>query len=219
MDRVPEIAVASTEDFDVTGDGSAAAWDHAEWVALERRGDAGPDYETRIKLLYSRTGLYVLMDGSDARLTATLTEDFLDLWEEDVFEVFLWTHETYPIYFEYEISPLGYELPILVPNFEGEFLGWRPWHYEGERRTRRATSTRGGPRESGAAIDGWRAEVFIPWALLRPLPNVPPRPGTTWRANFYRIDYDGQTPTAWYWVPVSGTFHEFRRFGILRFGE
>ncbi len=219
MDRVPEITVASTEDFDVTGDGSAEAWERADWVPLQRRGDAGLDYVTRVKLLHSATGLYVLMDGSDARLTATLTEDFLDLWEEDVFEVFLWTQQAYPIYFEYEISPLGYELPILVPNFDGDFLGWRPWHYAGERRTRRATTTIGGPRQSGAAIDGWRAEVFIPWALLRPLPNVPPRSGTTWRANFYRIDYDGETPTAWYWVPVSGTFHEFQRFGILRFGE
>jgi hypothetical protein len=219
MEGLPEVTVAATEDFDVTGDGSAAAWEQTEWFPLERRGDARLPYEARVKLLYSATGLYVLMHGTDATLTATLTEDFLDLWEEDVFEVFLWTDESYPVYFEYEISPLGYELPILVPNFDGEFLGWRPWHYEGERRTRRATSTLGGPRESGAAIDGWRAEVFIPWALLRPLPNVPPRPGTTWRANFYRIDYDGGTPTAWYWAPVSGSFHEFQRFGILRFGD
>ena len=219
MERLPEITVTSTEDFDVTGDGSAAAWESSEWIPLQRRGDARLEYETRVKLLYSATGLYVLMDGSDARITASMSEDFLDLWNEDVFEVFLWTDEAYPVYFEYEISPLGYELPILVPNLDGKFLGWRPWHYEGERRTRRGTTARGGPREPGAAVTGWTAEVFIPWALLRPLPNVPPKPGSRWRANFYRIDYDGATPTAWYWAPVSGTFHEFQRFGVLRFGE
>jgi hypothetical protein len=27
------------------------------------------------------------------------------------------------------------ELPILIPNFGGQFLGWRPWHYEGMRKT------------------------------------------------------------------------------------
>ncbi len=158
------------------------------------------------------------MDGTDSRITATMTEDFLDLWHEDVFEVFLWTDEAYPVYFEYEISPLGYELPILIPNFGGEFLGWRPWHYEGERRTRRATAAFGGPREPGASITGWRAEVFIPWALLEPLQNVPPTAGTVWRANFYRVDHDGDTPTAWAWAPVEGTFHEYERFGVLRFG-
>ncbi|MFQ6046173.1 MAG: carbohydrate-binding family 9-like protein [Gemmatimonadales bacterium] len=213
------MTVAATEEFEITGDGSAPAWERAQWVPLHRRGEGGLEYETRVKLLYSGTGLYVLMDGSDARITATMTEDFLDLWNEDVFEVFLWTDEDYPVYFEYEISPLGYELPILVPNFDGEFLGWRPWHYDGERRTRRATAALGGPRESGATITGWRAEVFIPWTLLEPLQGVPPQPGALWRANFYRVDHDGETPTAWYWARVETTFHEFHRFGILRFGE
>jgi hypothetical protein len=216
---LPAMTVAPTADFALAGDGSAAVWARAPWVPLRRRGDGGVRYETRVRVLYSATGLYVLMEGADSVLTATLTEDFLDLWNEDVFEVFLWTDETYPVYFEYEISPLGHELPILVPNFEGTFLGWRPWHYEGERRTRRAVTVLGGPRQSGATITGWRAEVFIPWALLAPLQGVPPRPGSRWRANFYRLDYDGGTPTAWDWAPVSGTFHEFRRFGVLRFGE
>ena len=216
---LPEMTVGRTEDFELTGDGSAPPWERAAWVPLRRRGEGGLEYQTRVRLLYSATGLYVLMDGSDARITATMTEDFLDLWHEDVFEVFLWTDEAYPVYFEYEISPLGRELPILIPNFQGDFLGWRPWHYEGERLTRRATTALGGSRESGATITGWRAEVFIPWALLKPLQGVPPRPGSRWRANFYRVDYDGEAPTAWYWAPVGGTFHEFRRFGILRFGE
>jgi hypothetical protein len=216
---LPEITVAPTADFELTGDGSAPAWQRAAWVPLQRGPEDGVTYQTRVRVLYSTTGLYVLMEGTDARITATMTEDFLDLWKEDVFEVFLWTDEAYPLYFEYEISPLGRELPILVPNFDGDFLGWRPWHYEGERLTRRATTALGGPRESGATVTGWRAEVFIPWALLKPLRGVPPRPGSRWRANFYRIDYDGKTPTAWAWAPVSGTFHEFQRFGILRFGK
>jgi len=219
MQDLPEMTIASTEDFDLAGDGSAPQWERADWVPLEKRDEGGLDYETRVKVLYSTTGLYVLMDGTDGRVTATMTEDFLDLWNEDVFEVFLWPDETYPVYFEYEISPLGYELPILIPNFEGEFLGWRPWHYEGERRTRRATTTLGGPREPGATIEGWRAEVFIPWLLLTPMRGVPPSPGSVWRANFYRVDYDGDTPTAWFWARVSGSFHEFQSFGILRFGE
>jgi len=144
---LPEMTVTPTEDFELTGDGSAPAWERAAWVPLHRRAERGLEYRTRVRLLYSATGLYVLMDASDARITATMTEDFLDLWHEDVFEVFLWTDEAYPVYFEYEISPLGRELPILIPNFQGDFLGWRPWHYEGERLTRRATTALGGPRD------------------------------------------------------------------------
>jgi hypothetical protein len=169
-------------------------------------------------MLYSNTGLYFLMEGTDRTLTATMNEDFMDLWTEDVFEVFLWTDERFPVYFEYEISPLNRELPILIPNFGGQFLGWRPWHYDRDRVTRRATSVIGGPKRSHASIQGWRAEFFIPYTLLRPLQNVPPKAGTRWRANFYRMDYDAGRHTHWEWARV-GSFHEYEKFGDLQFAD
>jgi hypothetical protein len=212
-----QMLVKATGDFEVTGDGSDAAWQKADWVPLAKRDDGGHDYRTRIKLLYSPTGLYVLMDATDHRLTTTMKEDFLNLWTEDVFEVFLWTDERQPVYFEYEISPLGYELPIIIPNFDGKFYGWRPWHYEGNRRTRKATAAVGGPKKSGAKVKGWQAEVFMPYALLKPLQNVPPKPGSRWRANFYRVDYDDGKQTSWDWARVGPSFHEYQKFGTLLF--
>ncbi len=211
------LAVPKTADFEVTGDGLNPAWEKAEWVPLRKRNADGHPYEARFKALYSTTGVYFLMDGTDAVLTSRMKEDYLDLWTEDVFEVFLWTDQCYPVYFEYEISPLGYELPILIPNFDGKFLGWRPWHYEGTRRTRKATTAVGGPKESGAKVKGWRAEVFVPYELLAPLQNVPPKPGTRWRANVYRVDHDGGKSTGWDWASVGPSFHEFKSFGTLVF--
>ena len=67
-----------------------------EWTALRRRQPDGHPYDSRFKMLYSTTGLYFLMEGTDRKLTATMTEDFMDLWNEDVFEVFLWTDEQLP---------------------------------------------------------------------------------------------------------------------------
>ena len=215
--KTPTTTVRPTEDFAVNGAGDAPAWKQAEWIPLQRRAGGQLDYTARFKTLYSKTGIYFLIDGSDARLTATFTEDFENLWTEDVFEVFLWTDEKHSIYFEYEISPLNYELPIIVPNFDGKFLGWRPWHYEGDRKVRKATHAIGGEKKSGAAIEGWRAEFFIPFDLLRPLQNVPPTPGTTWRANVYRVDHDSGKSTAWFWARVGRSFHEFKSFGTLRF--
>ena len=214
----PRLAVRPAQDFEVTGKGDNAAWDKAEWTALRRREPANHPYDARFKALYSTTGLYVLMDATDKTLTATMNEDFMDLWNEDVFEVFLWTDERYPVYFEYEISPLNHELPIIIPNFDGKFLGWRPWHYDKDRLIRKATSIIGGPKESRAAIQGWRAEFFIPYALLRPLQTVPPKPGTMWRANFYRMDHDGGQRTQWGWVPLEN-FHLYQQFGDLIFTD
>lgn len=213
----PELRVRSTEDFEVNGEGSAEAWKKTEWQPLHRRGEKGHAYKTRIKVLYSPKGLYVLMDAEDQKITAAMTEDFQDLWKEDVFEVFLWPDERDALYFEYEISPLNVELPILIPNLGGKFLGWRPWHYEGGRKIRKATATAGGPRKSGATVTGWKAEVFVPHALLAPLRNVPPKSGARWRANFYRVDYDEGTTTSWDWARVGASFHEFAKFGALVF--
>ena len=215
----PRLSVKPAEDFEVTGTGEHAAWRQAEWTPLRRRQPDGHPYETRFKTLYSKTGLYFLMEGTDRKLTTTMKEDFMNLWTEDVFEVFLWTDEQYPVYFEYEISPLNRELPILIPNFGGQFLGWRPWHYEGERLTRKATSTTGGPKESQASVEAWRAEFFIPYALLRPLQNVPPKPGTRWRANFYRVDYDDGKSTQWEWARVGRSFHDYQNYGELVFAD
>ena len=218
-DERPRLSVRLVDDFEVTGTGERATWREADWVTLHRRVPENHPYDTRFKAVYSGTGVYFLIDGTDRALTATINEDFMDLWNEDVFEVFLWTDERYPTYFEYEISPLNHELPILIPNFGGQFLGWRPWHYERDRLTRKATSTVGGPKQSHASIQGWRAEFFIPFALLRPLQNVPPKPGTRWRANVYRMDYDEGRRAQWEWARVGETFHDYEHFGEFVFAE
>ncbi len=211
--RLPFVDV----DFEVTGEGKHPAWQAATWSSLQLRDDPHHDYTARAKMVYSAKGLYVLMEGSDKKLSASMAEDFMDLWKEDVFEFFLWPDESLPVYFEYEISPLGRELPILVPNSGGDYFGWRPWHYEGERKIRKAVRIEGGEARTGAAITGWRAEVFVPFALLKPLPNVPPRRGTRWRANLYRVDYDGDQMTEWDWARVGKSFHDYQNYGTLLF--
>jgi hypothetical protein len=72
-------------------------------------------------------------------------------------------------------------------------------------------------KDAGNLIHSWSAEVFFPYELLSPLPNVPPVPGTVWKANFYRLDYDNNRQQKWAWHPVSRSFHEFQRFGSIQF--
>ena len=212
--------IKKTADFEITGDGAGAEWDQTDWNALTRVGNGTSAFLARAKILYSETGLYFLFDSEDRKLTCSMTEDFDDIYTEDVVEVFLWPDESQPVYFEYEISPLGVELPILISNRDGVYMGWRPWHYEGDRKTRTATAARGGDRAPMASVEGWTAEFFIPFALLKGLGNTPPKPGTTWRANMYRIDYDEEPATHWAWSPDTGAnFHRYQGFGTFVFGE
>jgi hypothetical protein len=210
------VIVKKCIDFKVTGEGTSEQWKNADWISLAVQDKPVSSYQTKVKTLYSEKGIYFLFNCEDKKLTSAMKGDNLNLWEEDVVEVFLWTDENFPVYFEYELSPFNYELPIMVPNNKGNFLGWLPWHYEGERKTQHATSVSGGKLESGGAITGWIAEFFIPYKLLVPLSNVPPKSGTRWRANMYRIDYDnGEVPFAW--QKTTRTFHEYNKFGTFLF--
>jgi len=211
------IAVQRTADFAINGKGDNPNWTAAEWHTMPFRSADGSNLLTRLKCLYSGKGLYFLFHCRDRKITASMDSDFADLWKEDVVELFLWPDTSFPIYFEYELSPLNHELVLLVPNLRGDFWGWRPWHYEGERRAVHLTAAGGGPLSSGAKIDFWTAEIFIPYALLKPLSNVPPQPGAVWRANFYRGDYDSGKWVYWAWRPIEKRFHEFQKFGRLIF--
>jgi hypothetical protein len=204
--------IKPTADFEVTGDGKSPTWNATEWVNLSRIKGSSP-YATRVKLLYSDKGIYALYHCEDKKITATLKEDFTSLWKEDVIEIFFWTDEAFPIYLEYELSPLNYELAILVPNLNGQASGWTPWNYKGAKKTRKATNIL---KDSNDNTIGWTGEFFIPYALFRPLQNVPPKKGTTWRANIYRIDYD-DTESYWAWQPVNNNFHEYLKYGTFVF--
>jgi hypothetical protein len=212
-----EARIRCVDDFELEGTGTASAWNNADWLAILPI-KATATHATQVKVVYSNTGIYCLFDCVDHLLMSTGLKDNQDLWNEDVVEAFFWPDETQNLYLEYELSPLNAELMLIVPNNNGVFMGWSPWHYEGNRCCLRATSVRGGTKSPGASITGWTAEFFIPFALMTGLRNVPPTPGTTWRANFNRIDYDagGQTLFAWS-TGIANTFHDFKQFGTLLF--
>lgn len=209
--KAAELKIALTVDFEITGTGSAPQWEKTSWLPITQRQNTGGKYATSIKVLYSTTGIYCLFRCEDRKITASLKEDFTDLYKEDVIEIFFWPDESVPVYFEYELSPLNYELVIVVPNYNGNFFGWLPWHYEGERVTRHETTIK---EQVGDA--SWMAEVFIPFALLKPLIQGPPEKGARWRANFYRIDYDGGR-SSWSWQLTQKTFHDYKNFGTIVF--
>jgi hypothetical protein len=209
------VVINRCADFKITGDGLSDVWKSAEWIKLDPQEQTGSPMQTKTKVLYSETGMYFLFNCEDKKLTSTMMSDNLNLWEEDVVEVFLWPDESFPVYFEYELSPKNFELPIIVPNKKGNFLGWLPWHYEGDRKTQHATSITGANKLNNN-ISGWVAEFFIPYKLLTPLIQAPPVSGNKWRANLYRIDYDnGQVPYAWQKTTL--TFHEYNKFGVFIF--
>jgi hypothetical protein len=211
----PGLLIPSVDDFSITGHGDAIGWGSMPWQPLHAL-TASVAHATCFKALYSRLGLYFLVDCEDRVLTCQARADFEDLWHEDVVEIFVWPDSSHPIYFQYDVSPLEAELPLVVPHYAGH-CGWRPCWYEGERRVRRKTSVRGGRKAPMERVEGWRAEIFIPFALLYGLSGMPPQTGDTWRANVYRSDFD-EGHVRWAWCPDTGPdTHAFRQYGHFVF--
>jgi len=203
-------------DFIMSGKGNNPEWQKTKWVPLNQIDKTGKQHETKIKILYSATGLYVLYSGKDETITSSFKNDFENLYEGDVFEVFFHPEPSEPIYFEYEISPLNKELVLLISNRKGKFGRWMPWHYEQNKVVKKVHLT-GGEMKTGSQIQGWSAELFFPYPLLNLLNNVPPRSGMRWNANFCRLDYDSGKMSKWSWSPIKVSFHEFEKYFPVQF--
>ncbi len=211
------LLVRQCNDFEVTGKGNNAEWGKTEWNLLTKLDTSGQKYESKFKILYSSTGIYVLFNGKDNKITTRFDQDFENLYEGDVFEVFFHTNTKLPLYFEYEINQLNKELVLIIPHLKGSIYGWIPWHYENERRMKKMVDIVGGKMEKNGIISSWRAELFFPYKLFNPLENVPPESGTVWNANFYRLDYDSGNMAKWSWAPIKNSFHEFEKFWPIKF--
>ncbi|MBN2737663.1 MAG: carbohydrate-binding family 9-like protein [Spirochaetales bacterium] len=217
-----EMVINKIDDFEINGFGSNKSWEKIPWTDLVTIGKASLKYSTRVKLQWSDKGLYFLFYCEDEKLTCTKTNHFEEIYLEDVVEVFLWPDEGQFSYFEYEISPLGMELPLLVINNQGSFHGWLPFLYKGNRKIESATQIIGGEKKPMAEAQAWIAEFFIPYELIKGLLNNPPQCGTVWRANMVRMDYESSPKTQWSWCDddaLVDDFHNFNHYGKLIFAE
>jgi hypothetical protein len=213
------LEIPETQDFILNGRGDHAAWQNAPRFEMPSRDPYGTPmgYETSCKILWSRAGIYFFIDAGDKRLTCTGLPDRADLWKEDVLEVFLWPYSKHAYYLEYEVSPMGSELPLLTTAHGEEYMGSFPTRYQGGRQPRKAVSVRGGPQTPGASVTGWSAEIFIPSFLLYPMPNIHLMPGVEWRMNVFRIDYDEDRPQYFCLHDGGHSYHNIHAYPTFRF--
>lgn len=216
---LPALDVPRTHDFVLADTAPNDCWETLPWVPLcQLEGDTGVAPETRMKMQYSDTGLYILVEGKAETLHCTLEENNAPLFTEDVVEVFVMPDPWQRVYLEYELSPLGYDLTLRVANHLGAFRGFQPWQLPADQQIQKKVVVHGGAQTSGAAITGWTMEIKIPFAWFAPLAVIPPVASAVWYGNVCRIDTEKgvKTHSAWS-LPEGRHFHDYTRFGKLRF--
>jgi hypothetical protein len=168
------LKVSRCHDFAITGEGNNAEWKKAVWHPLIKLDSAGPDYATAFKILYSSTGIYLLMEGEDHKITTKFDQDFQHLFDGDVFEVFLQPDTTQPVYLEYEVNALNKELALMVSKANGRYAVLSSFHYADPNKAKKMTHVGGGKAEMNSTIRSWSTELFFPYGVLSLLQDVPP---------------------------------------------
>ena len=82
------LVIKKCEDFRITGDGSSPEWGNSKWIDLQNRVRSYHLIILKLKFLFRNRYLFFLI-ARDTRLSATMMADNLNLWEEDVVEIFM----------------------------------------------------------------------------------------------------------------------------------
>lgn len=215
---VPRIKTPITID----GNLDEPAWSKAARLGPFSKNDgSGPERErTELRIAYDDTALYLGWTCTDSDIQATFTNRDSMFWEEEVVECFI-TPKALDHYFELQWNPLGGVFDAIITNHLDEwgisksFQG--DWSFTAKN-MKHAVKVKGTVSDSSDKDEFWQVEVKVPFADLE-LPA--PKPGDTWRANFYRFNRTKGLPVeelSWSPTRLPG-FHQPSRFGFLKFGK
>jgi hypothetical protein len=179
------------------------------------------------KVAWDNDNLYVLIEVKDPDVLGFFTDKASQPKDWTVTgQPMTWNHDTAEIM----IDPDGdgdnkdyYELQINPANrvFKSQFDSYNAPKVEPQRPLRHddwdpkmtpAVHERGTIDKPGDKDEGYTVEAAIPWvAFQKGAKTLPPKPGDTWRMNFYAMEQNGGTG----WSPIlgQGNFHRSARFG------
>jgi hypothetical protein len=176
------------------------------------------EQKTRAKLLWDDKTLYVAFELEDKDIWSTLDKHDEKLWTQEAVEMFIDADGDGKTYIELQANPKG-------ATYDSYLAGYRQNQNEWESNVKVAVKVDGTLDNRSDTDKGWVVEMAIPLEAARgkekEMKNVPPKVGTTWRVNFFRLDMPAgksQAGTGWS-PPMVGDFHALDKFGVLTFAD
>ncbi|HIF20319.1 MAG TPA: hypothetical protein EYQ27_00070, partial [Gemmatimonadetes bacterium] len=161
--------------------------DEPSWGAAAAVGDfvfpwwvAGDKEQTEARLLWDDVNLYISFVAEDGHISAIHTDRDAAVSQDDCVEVFIMPDTTHiRHYYNFEVNVLG----TILDRFQ---LSEPTGAYTSQLAT--ATQIDGTLNDESDEDTGFVTEIAIPFgSFIDTAPNVPPKPGDTWRLNLYRI--------------------------------
>ena len=206
----------------VDGDLNETVWQKAAVLEgfTENDGSAPGREATVVRVWYDDKSLYLGWTCTDADVQATFTARDSKFWEEEVAEFFI-TPKDLSRYFELQWNPLGGVFDAIISNeLDARNVSKKmngDWTFTASAMLS-AVKLKGTAGNASDRDEAWVVEVAIPFSDLG---QAAPKPGDTWRANFYRFNRGKDKPVeklAWSPTLLPG-FHQPARFGFLEFGK
>ncbi len=203
-----------------------ARWDKKEWkkipeVKITRQMGKTPSFipVTEAKAAYDQDNLYLIFKVEDQFVKSTVTEYNGNVSGDSCVEFFFSPDENNPLhYFNLEINAGGTPLIFYVTK------PWTDFTKLDDESISQIEIAHSLPRVVDPEIEvptTWVIECRIPYKMLRKFSDVTiPKPGTEWRANFYKTGSRTSNPHWFTWSPVDypkPNFHLPEFFGTLKF--
>jgi hypothetical protein len=174
------------------------------------------------RLLWDDQHLYVGFEVSDRKVHGGWARGGgarkPHLWEKDTVEIMLDPDGDgdNKDYYEIQINPQNLVFDTQYDDYNSPNGNGRgPFgHEEWSANLQSAVVVHGTIDDDSDVDQGYTVEAKIPWASFAKAQHSPPRPGDTWRMNFYAMKNNGGT--AWSPILGMGNFHRASRFGRVR---
>lgn len=164
-------------------------------------GTEMPSQATEVYVYYTDHALYFGFDCREARMDRVQSKwkkHDESVWGDDCVEVLIQPDRSRDRYFHFAASIIGTQYDATNDSTRTARADWNaPW---------KAVTSKSGDR--------WQCEFEIPFSSLE---TTAPRSGDTWYANICREQKPMSENSAW--SPVTDSFHDMARFGLLVFGD
>ncbi len=224
MSRLPTyICHRTAERITVDGDLGEPVWGRLPAIADLRfvDGVGEPCLPTEVRACWDDDHLYLGFVCVDTDIWGTMRQRDDPVWQEEVAEAFISSGGDVTRYFEFNFSPHNtvFDAAVECPE-SGDRRLMRAdvsWDCEGLLSAVRVVGT----LDDHSDIDErWTVEVALPFSQIGREGRAPAH-GERWRANFYRIDREGDGEFSC-WSPTLSdppNFHVPARFGHLVFSS
>lgn len=231
--------VQHTDDpLKINGNLAEDAWQKAAWttdfVDIEGSLKPLPTLQTRVKMLWNDSTLFIAAELQEPQIWATQTHHDDIIFKDNDFEIFIDPDNNTHQYFEIEVNAINKIFDLFLPkpyrNGGDALIGW---DVEGLKSGVEIIGTLNNPKDKDK---GWTVEMAIPLKSLRMgFPFKTPEEGTQWRINFSRVEWDTKAEGNknsklkdasgrdlpehnWVWSPQGViNMHYPERFGYLQF--